>query len=241
MLQHAKESVNDANSPPIIRRLLAPSREWVDWLFVPLVAQWLVVNVVLYYPYVQFLYSIGTFQRPFNVIFPFTWASALGVFVYGLWLFLRKYRLDLVRTTIYALGLPLAATSLFEIIWQNVGAGMHIGNQNPIGDLINLSSIVLLGCSFRYWTPARPTLYAVIAFLSGWLVWLSLGFPQITNTDPASARAAFVVNVILKVLAFALVGLVVSFAPKKSLAPPDPSMQLSTSGEELRRPSTNTP
>ncbi len=215
------------------RRLLTPSHAVVDWLFVPLVAQWIVVNVILYWPYVQFLYSVGTFQRPANIIFPFTWASALGVFLYGLWLFLRKYKLDYVRGIIYALGLPLAATSLFEIIWQNVGAGLHVGDQYALGDLVNLSSILLLGCSLRFWTAARPTLFATIGFLAGWLVWLSLGYPQITDADQASARVAFVINVILKVLAFALVALVVSFAQQDSRSSPASSIRPSKSDREL--------
>jgi hypothetical protein len=213
------------------RRLLYPSHAAVDWLFIPLVSQWIAVMVILYFPYVQFLYGVGTFQQPANIVFPFTWASALGLFVYGLWLFLRKYKLDYTRATVYALGLPFAATSLFEVIWQNVGAGMHIGNQTALTDLVNLSSILLLGCSLRFWTAARPTLYAAIAFLAGWLVWLSLGYPQISDADPGSARVAFVMNVILKVLAFVVVGLVVSFAPSGSKAATDRTVHASDLGE----------
>ncbi len=199
---------------PLLLKIFRPSPDWRDYVFVACAAQWIVVNLVLFFPYVEFLYRVGTFQDPANSIFPITWTSALGLFVYGLWLFVYRYRQDYFRSTIYAFGLPLAATSLFEVIWQNIGAGLHIGNQTFVTDIINLSSILMALCSFRFWRSTQPLLYCAVIFLAGWVLWMSLGYPQIYSSQPQAAEIAFLVNAILKVLSFVIFALLVSFAPR---------------------------
>lgn len=188
------------------------SHDWRDWVFVGCVTQWFVVNIILYFPYAVFLYNVGTFQTAANSIFPITWVSALGLFIWGLWLFLRKYLVDPVRSVIYALGLPLAATSFFEIIWQNIGAGLHIGNQSLMGNLINLSSMVMALSSFRYWRATFYLFCCVSVFIGGWIFWFALGYPQIHAGKPEVADIAFLFNALLKVLAFVLFAVLVSFA-----------------------------
>ena len=86
-----------------IDRILSLSKDYRDWTFVPLLGQWIIVNFLIYYPYVQFIYRIGTFQQNANTIFPYTWASALILFAYGLVLFSKKFKLDAVRTIVYSL------------------------------------------------------------------------------------------------------------------------------------------
>ena len=192
-----------------ISRILSLSKDYRDWMFVPLLAQWIIVNFFLYYPYVQFLYRIGTFQQNANTIFPYTWASALILFVYGIILFSKKFKLDVVRTFVYSLSLPFVATSLFEIIWQNIGSGMHIGNQTAITYIVNISSIALIGTYFKFWNSEKYFLYLVISYLAGWVLWMSAGFPQITDSSPVIAHEAFIFNVVLKVLTFVVVGMMV--------------------------------
>ncbi len=139
----------------------------MDWLFVPLIAQFLIVNLVLYPQYAQYVYQVGTFSRPTNVIFPYTWASALLLFGFSVGLFYWRYRVDVLRSVLYALGLCFAAASLFEIIYQNVGSGQGIGNQQWEGQGINLSAIVFGFSSLRFWRATRPGLLALILFLAG--------------------------------------------------------------------------
>jgi hypothetical protein len=54
------------------QRIFAFSVPWQDWLFIPLLAQWIYVNYGLYPAYPHFIFDLATFQRVHNVIFPYT-------------------------------------------------------------------------------------------------------------------------------------------------------------------------
>jgi hypothetical protein len=206
------------------QRIFALRAPWQDWIFVPLFVQWAVVCFVLYPAYPSFLFDIGTFHRAHNVIFPYTWISSLLLFVYALWLFAFRYRLDYVRSVAYSMGLTIAATSVFEIVYQNVGIGVGVGNQAIEGQLINLSSIGLALASVRFWRASRPFLFATMLFLSGWLLWLALGYPQIYNPSTILALRGYALNATLKVGAYVVMALMVSLAlPLKQPtdSPPD--------------------
>ena len=98
---------------------------------------------------------------------------------------------------------------MFEIIWQNIGSGMHIGNQTAITYIVNISSIALIGTYFKFWNSEKYFLYLVISYLTGWILWMSAGFPQITDSNSVIAQEAFIFNVIMKVLTF-VVGMMVA-------------------------------
>ena len=188
----------------------------LDWLFVGLVAVWVYINVVEYSAYGQFLFQAGTLQRRMGPVFPVTYACAVALVLYGLLLFRLRYRLDYVRTVTYSVGIGLAATSLFEIIWQNIGSSAGVGNQDLWGQILNLSAIALGFSSIRYWSSVRPVLYFVIIYLTLWIVWLGIGYPQWYNVDPTKSLLAFGFNIALKIASFVLMGLLVSYAPKGS-------------------------
>lgn len=196
----------------VLRRIFSVDVPWQDWLFVPVSVQWVIVNLVFYPAYPAFIIAIGSFQERAGPIFPFTWASSFILFLYGIWLFAGRYRVDYIRTSFYAIGLSLAATSLFEILYQNVGRSTGVGNAGLEGQLINLSSIALALSSLRFWRASRPLLVVVILFLIGWLLWLATGYPQITSSSPTLAIHAYLFNAALKVGAFVMIGLLVSFA-----------------------------
>jgi hypothetical protein len=196
-----------------ILRLDSP---WQDWLFIPLFVVWAIINIGLYPAYPAFIWRVGTFTSGAGVIFPFTWTSSLALFIYGIWLFHRRYRLDLVRTVAFALGLSFAATSLFEILYQNIGRGVGVGNQLLEGQLINLSAISLALGSLRFWRSSKPLLYSIILFLTGWILWMAAGYPQIFSSDPSLAREAYAFNATLKVGSFVVMGLLVSFAGRET-------------------------
>jgi len=139
--------------------------------------------------------------------------SGLALFAFSLLQFRLRYRVDYVRSAVYALGLALAATSLFEIIYQNVGAGQGVGNQSIAGQVINLSSIVMAFASLRFWHPSRVVLLALVLYLCVWMLWLSVGYPQIYDTDSHRAIIALEFNAPLKAGSFALFGLLVSRPP----------------------------
>ncbi len=196
-----------------IFRLRAP---WEDWLFVPLFALWITVNFGLYPAYPAFVLRVGTFEGRASSIFPYTWVSSFFLFVYGLWLFKTRYRLDYVRTAAFAVSLSFAATSLFEIIYQNIGIGTGVGNQYIERQLINLTAIGLAFSSLRFWRASKPLLYSVLLFLTGWILWMSVGYPQIFDSNPTLAQHAYVFNAALKVGSFILMGLLVSFAGRET-------------------------
>lgn len=201
------------NLGPMLPSVLSSGKGPIDWIFVPLVVQWVFVNEVIYPAYGTFLYQLGTFQIASNPVFPVTWASALILFVLTLIQFRFRYRVDYFRSIIYALGLALAATSLFEIIYQNVGAGQGVGNQSIAGQLINVSSMAMALASLRFWQPTRVVLLGLVLFLCGWLLWLSAGFPQVYDNDPHRALVALEYNAPVKVASFALMGLLVTRLP----------------------------
>jgi hypothetical protein len=190
-------------------RWLDPSRHLVDWLFVPLLAQWIVVVAVVYPAYGRFLAEAGSFTFYVNRLFPLTWACAFGLFGTGIWWFARAYHVDAIRTVVYAFSLVVAATSSFEILWQNVGAGFGVGNHQLEGQIINLSSILMAVSSLRFWRAGPLFLGLLAAFLAGWLLWLAVGYPQEYSPVYSHALVADLFNVVLKVGAFVLLGILV--------------------------------
>ncbi len=193
-----------------VSKIFALSSDYRDWLFVPFLIQWIVVNVVLYYPYLRFIFEVGIFQQKANAIFPYTWASALLLFFYALYIFLKRYRIDYVRTVLYSLSMPFVATSLFEIIWQNIGSGIHVGNQSVITEVINISSIALIVSVFKFWSTKRSFLILTILYLLIWILWLSVGYPQINASSHILYIVSFSFNVGLKMLSFILVAALIT-------------------------------
>ncbi|MGD0250679.1 MAG: hypothetical protein ABSB97_07340 [Thermoplasmata archaeon] len=220
--EQARAATRSVEPPPVSRvgQLFRWAAPWQDWLFLPLVLAWLVINVGLFPAYPAFLVRVGTFETGASAIFPYTWTSSLLLFVYSLWLFRIRYGLDYVRTVVFALSLSFAATSLFEIIYQNIGSGLGIGNQQFEGQLINASAIALALSTVRFWRASKPLLFAVLLFVAGWILWVSAGYPQIFDPELPRAEQAYLFNATLKVGALVVLGLLVSFAGRR----PDPSI-----------------
>lgn len=207
-------------------RLFRWNSPWEDWLFVPLGVAWLIINVGIYPAYPAFLVRVGTFESGASAIFPYTWTSSLLLFAYGLWMFRIRYGLDYVRAVVFALCLSFAATSLFEIIYQNIGSGLGVGNQQIEGQLINASAIALAFSSIRFWRASKPLVGAILLYVTGWALWWSAGYPQIFASDLALAREAYVFNAALKVGSFVILGLLVGFAGRLTTSrsrPEEPS------------------
>jgi hypothetical protein len=123
---------------------------------------------------------------------------------------LKRYRLDYVRTVLYSLSMPFVATSLFEIIWQNIGSGIHVGNQSVITEVINFSSIALIVSVFKFWRTKRSFLILTILYLLIWILWLSVGYPQINTSSHILFIVSFSFNVGLKILSFILVAALIT-------------------------------
>jgi hypothetical protein len=183
---------------------------FLDWIFLPLLIQFVVVDFLLYPAYPVFLVHEGSFTGASNSIFPITWTCGLGLFLFGLWTFRRKCRLDWVRVSVYALGLTFAATSLFEIIYQNVGAGLGVGNQQLESQAINLSAILFGFSSVKYWRPAWYAGVWAVVLAMLWWVWLAIGYPQIYDEGLSAAEHAYALNAVLKSGTFLLFALLIA-------------------------------
>lgn len=181
-------------------------------LYVALLAPCLLVNLWLYPGYPKYIVESAQLGLHENSIFPFTYASALALFGFGWYVFQRR-GLGWLRSVLLAWPLPFAATSAFEGVYWNIGYIFRPGRFFPataygnpwVGDLINVSWVALAFVSAPYWRPnLRLVLTTLAVWAGGWILWVVLGFPQITDSSPTAAGVAFAINVPLKVVSFVL-------------------------------------
>jgi hypothetical protein len=111
--------------------------------------------------------------------------------------------------------LATAGAGFFELLWQGVGyvfypsqitGGVWLANY-----VLNGSWIFLSFGSIQYWKISRKFLMTGITFLSGWALWIALGFPQVF---PSASLVALVMNSSLKILSFVLFASLVIFKNK---------------------------
>lgn len=185
-----------------------------NYIVTILLAQWLVVNLLWSQgrEYLDYLYHMGTWQfqgNDYTLIFPFTFAAAIILFSCSLYFFKFKLNLDWIRTTIFSISLPFAATSLFEEIYQDLGAFLHTPFVKPPFEahLINVSSIAFGFVSFSYWqrNNNKYAYAALSAYFILWLAWVATGYTQIYQAS--GLGYPFLINVLLKVLSYAIFGL----------------------------------
>lgn len=184
-----------------------------NYIIAILLAQWLVVNLLWSQgrEYLDYLYHMGTWQfqgNDYTPIFPFTFAAALILFSCSIYFFRFKLNLDWIRTSIFSISLPFAATSLFEEIYQDLGSLLHTPLVNPSFDshLVNVSSIAFGFVSISYWRRNKFAYAALSAYFILWLAWVATGYTQIYE-EASRPSYPFVINVLLKVLSYAIFGL----------------------------------
>ena len=151
--------------------------------------------------YLTYIFQMGTFSDGrANIIFPLTWASGLFFFCFSIFA-IHKLGCSVLKATFLAFGLTFGAVSIFEDIYQNIGllyAGHH---QDWVGQVINVSAIFMVLPSAYFWRPSKTALVLCISYVGGWLLWASIGYPQIFSPHPELAIA---LNGCLKVLTFAI-------------------------------------
>jgi hypothetical protein len=187
-------------------------------MIVPL-AVFLSVNVP---PWFGFSYLVtvlqwATFQNspPLggNLVFPITYASALSTLVGVAYLFRKRIGLSWISSLVLGAGLATAGAGLFELLWQGVGyvfypreitGGIWLANY-----VLNGSWILLSVGSIQYWKISKKFLVTGIAFVAGWVLWITLGFPQVFQAS--AGLLALVMNSSLKILSFLLFSSLVIF------------------------------
>ncbi len=185
-------------------------------LLLVLTAQFAIV--VLFYPgYIEYLFSMATFTAAPGLItsvFPFTYASAVLLFLY----MVRRFG-------IHGVGLGVAsafsATSVFEFTYQAC-----------LGNLaywpLNLSAVLWGFVLIPYATASRRFLIVSGLYVALWIGWLALGYPQITDSQASRVYEAYALNIPTKVMTFALyaialkprtTGLVAMISPRPRISP----------------------
>jgi len=151
--------------------------------------------------YLTYIFQMGTFAHVrANIIFPLTWTSALFFFCFSFFAF-RKLGCSVLRATILAFGLTFGAVSIFEDIYQNIGIFYGGHHQDWVEQVINASAIFMVLPSAYYWKPSKTSLVLFTSYIGGWLLWASIGYPQIFSPHP---EAAIALNSYLKVLTFVM-------------------------------------
>ncbi len=185
-----------------------------DLVIAGLAVQWVIIDLLLPVgrQYLEYLYHMGTWQfqgTDYTSIYPFTYATALALFFFALFSFRFRFRLDWFRTVLFSVSLPFAATSLFEEIYQNLGFALHVQYIAPPFDahLINISSILFGLVSVNYWRVTKAFYAMLMGFTFLWCLWVAAGYPQIYGSS--DLVFAYSVNILLKVLSYALFGVLV--------------------------------
>jgi len=193
-------------------------------LYIALLAPCVAINLAFYPGYPEFLAESAVLSRPASDIFPFTYGSAIALLGFAGYSFYRR-GMGLGRAILLAWPLPFAAVSAFEGVYWNVGYLVRpslfyatTAYGNPwVPDLINASWVALAFVSFPDWRPDLRAVVAVAAFwVAGWLLWVAVGFPQVTDPSPTSVAVAYAINIPLKVATFGLFAALV-YAPRARL------------------------
>lgn len=167
----------------------------VDVHFAVSAALWLAMGVVPYgigwlVAFIRF-FLLQALNGPISYV---TLAMAWTSFLTILW-----RRRDLGKRAVVVAGCaPFGGAGLYELTQDVVGL-LHGWRYDPVG-LADLGAWVLVGLTgVYYWNRSRSTLILPASFFLGFLLWSSIGFPQITWADPT---VGYLFNVPLKVLAF---------------------------------------
>lgn len=160
--------------------------------------------------YFVYLYEMATFRHHSNAVFPFTYLSAVGLFIFALWSL--RYYTSTPKAFLLAIPFPFAATSLFEQTYQTLGWLAGTSGPTSVSFLawgVNLSFIIAVLSSASYWRFNKYFLVFLATLAAGFLVWYLSGFPQIyickyacINTSRTLAALAF--NIPTKVLSYCL-------------------------------------
>ncbi|MCI4329262.1 MAG: hypothetical protein L3J80_00105 [Thermoplasmata archaeon] len=118
----------------------------------------------------------------------------------------------------YAVSAVVGALALFEDTWHAFGylAGSPAVTLNAVGWIL-LGVCTLFGCAtFPKWRASPLSLLLLVAFIGGFAVWLSIGYPQL----PGGNVEGLALNWTTKVLAFLLFSAILW--PPESPARPGP-------------------
>lgn len=176
----------------------------------------LLIQGILFYlaypPAISYLiypYQAATFQYKMNQVFPLTYACAIALLVFSYWRFTKVT--SKITSFVLALPFPFAATSLFEQTYQTIGYFEFHFSANSVSILslgVNLTAILMVFSSLRYWRISSGLWIALVAFAIGFAVWALMGYPQIFSLS--EANLALVFNVPLKIMTFVIMALLIA-------------------------------
>lgn len=187
---------------------LSAVRQSPERLFVPFAAAWFLVNVTpwgfgpgyLYSFYLTFLF------RKTGEILPYTYSAAVVSFVSLLYLFRKRSSLRFVRAFLIAGTVPFAGPGLFEVIYQEIGHFAHpsiFANYAQPYVMFSYCVWVVLGLTGVGWWKITYRFWLLVwTTISGWILWVGLGFPLVIFGTFAQLPIAYTLNIWLKWASF---------------------------------------
>ena len=145
---------------------------------------------------------VGIFRGMPNIVFPYTYATAILSFLIALYIFWRRRKLPFSQSFLFAGTFPFAQTSSFEIMYNYNGVlatptKFAFSQATLLVISIGWFSWLLLGIStIGYWRWSRLSTVMVACIAVFWTAWDLVGFPQYFEGSSFGA----VVNIALKLL-----------------------------------------
>ncbi len=180
---------------------------------------WIVFDFIIFPILPISMFEAGTtelFQQ--NVIFPITYGVGLFLLIFSILRFSRVMRL--LYSALFAITVPFAFVSLFELIWSN--AYLITGGWKLLDYWYAALCVwfVFGLTSIRFWKVTTKFWIVFFLFIASWIVWIVFGYPQITgyNTDGSALLYDFSVamNSVTKVLSGAIFAILIYDGTRKA-------------------------
>jgi len=163
-----------------------------EFLFVPTLAIWLIVNVPPWQIFngqslVLIMVRTGLLMGPIFgsvqiEIFPLTYVLAWVSVVIALYLFKSKVKLNWVRALVLSFTFPFAFIAFFEEIWQNLW--IVRGLPPPLSNELWMASWLTLGCStIQFWKFSKKSLFVLLVIILSFGIWATSGYQQLSETS----------------------------------------------------------
>lgn len=183
------------------RQLLRES-SWI--IYIPLWAQWIVINFTGPSSWIGPTVLRQLFSGPttdLNIIFPITWTCALISFLLIFFILIRKT--SFFNSLAISSASQFGAVFLFEMIFNLIAKYMFGQHALPLSNtdylIASLSWLIMSLCGIGFWKKNRFLYIFILIFITGFLVWAIIGFPIL------SGLPSLFLNYITKISAFCII------------------------------------
>ncbi|MFI5419663.1 MAG: hypothetical protein ACHQ1H_01710 [Nitrososphaerales archaeon] len=197
---------------------LSKLRRKPELLILPFLSFWLIVNVPPWPMYggsilvlVARWGTVGAVSGSTNSIFPLTYGLALFIFIFFYFRFRKNVGFDRKRSLLLSATIPFGFVAFFETVYQELFFVVRpqLFHTPPSGQLLLASWILLSLSTVPFWKITKKFYLVIAVDISGFLIWLALGYPQIFETGPLTIYA-LILNIVTK-FTFALTYIVLIY------------------------------